>query len=242
MNKKIRLQVKLFTSFIKSSGTIVLLFWEMILGILSNIVSVLIFIKIRGEVLEKELLPLDLSILQFFYHLRSPVLNKVMIAITYLGGEAMIGFGILIAIFLLLERHRREAMLFTFILGMAEIIDLTLKNLVQRPRPQFHPLVIAKDFSFPSGHAMDSFVFYLTLSYLFFHLSKNKKIAMIITALSLILILLIGISRIYLGVHYPTDVVAGYLGGLFWLTSVLLINKTLIFYKVFKETQDKLPN
>lgn len=214
-----------------------LLFWEVILGIIFTAGSVLLFIKIRGEVLEKDLLPLDLSILQFFYHLRTPPLNNLMIGISYLGGEIMIIFGILITIFLLLKKHKKEAILFAFILGMAGIIDTVLKNLVQRPRPQFHPLVIEKDFSFPSGHAMDSFVFYLTLSYLIFHITKNKKLSMVVMILSLVLILLIGISRIYLGVHYPTDVIAGYVGGLFWFTSVLLIDKTLTFYKFFKEAR-----
>ena len=132
-----------------------------------------------------------------------------MINITDLGGEIMIGFGIVIVIFLLLNRRWREAALFTFIVGGAGVINTVLKNIFQRVRPQFYPLITERDYSFPSGHAMDSFVFYLALSYLLFHVTKNRRLSIAITILSIFLIGLIGVSRIYLGVHYSSDVLEG---------------------------------
>ena len=123
---------------------------------------------------------------------------------------------------------------------MSALINYALKSVIQRPRPSFYPLLLESDYSFPSGHSMDSFVFYATLAYLVFHFTGNKEFAVVCSAFSIVLIIAIGISRIYLGVHYPTDVLAGYLGGLGWFTSVILIQKTLIFYKLFKEKHKKL--
>jgi len=226
-------------SFLKQSHGALLLFLEVILGIAVTTGSVFAFIKLRSEVLEKEFIPFDMQILHYFYSLRNPLLNTTMIDISYLGGEAMIAIGICIGIFLLIRKHRREAVLFAFIFGMAAMIDTILKDLVKRPRPQFHPLVVETGYSFPSGHAMDSIVFYLTVAYLSFHVSRNKKLSMLVLLCSLTLIFLIGVSRVYLGVHYPSDVLAGYIGGLGWFASVLLIQKTLVFLNLFKESNKK---
>jgi len=165
----------------------------------------------------KEILLTETSILQYLYHLRSPLLNTIMIGITHLGGVMMIIFGIIVVIFLLLKKYGSNAFLFTTIVGGSVLLDTILKNIFQRARPQYYPLVIEKDFSFPSGHAMNSLVFYLALSYLYFHISKNKKRSFLMVFSSLILVLLVGISRVYLGVHYPSDIIGGYFFGALWL-------------------------
>ena len=125
--------------------------------------------------------------------------------------------------------------MFALIVGMAPVITAILKHLNQRPRPFDNPLISLFDYSFPSGHAMTSFVFYFTISYFVYHFTKNKLITFITFVASVILISLIGISRIYLGVHYPSDVIAGYLGGLCWFSSIMLVDKTLDFFEIFKE-------
>lgn len=229
---------KNFKSLIKlifSSRVALLIFLEVILGIILSSFSFFIFIKLRGEVFEKELLLFDETIMRFFYLHRTPLLTILMRVISFLGYELIIILGILLVGFFLLKKHKREAMLLAFILTMAPIINAFLKKIIQRPRPFFHPLVNVYDYSFPSGHAMSSLVFYATISYFVYHATHNKRLGVISTTLSTLLIILIGISRIYLGVHYPTDVLAGYLGGLFWFSSVMLINKTLIFFKLFRK-------
>jgi len=165
----------------------------------------------------------DLGILHFFYLLRFSTLNSVMVFISMLGGVGMIYVGILVVIFLFMIRRRSEAFLLILMTCVAQVVDVILKIIIQRPRPQFYPLVIERDYSFPSGHAMTSFVFYLTISYLIFHLTRNKRLSLISFGIFSIIILLIGISRVYLGVHYPTDVVAGYWGGLIVLTAAARI-------------------
>jgi len=220
---------------IKTSPVAFLLLLEVILGTFISAGSILLFLTLRSEVLEKDFVGFDNQILRLFYQFRSPLLNQLMQFFSYLGGEVLVGGAILVTVVLLLKKHKREAFLFSFILGMAALIDNLLKNLTQRTRPQYFPLIIERDYSFPSGHAMDSFVFYATLAYLTFHLTKNKKLSFIISIIAIFIILLIGVSRIYLGVHYPSDVLAGYLGGLGWFTGILLIEKTLVLFKLFRE-------
>lgn len=227
--------IKNFIRFLRSSHPALIIFIEIILGISLTIASILIFIKIRGEVLEADFENFDTSLIHSLYQIRSPLLNHIMVFLSYLGGQIMVALAIIFTSVLLIKKHKREAFLFAFILVMATVIDNVLKDIIQRPRPYFYPLVVESDYSFPSGHAMDSFVFYTTLSYLLFHFTKKKWLSTIASICSLILVGLIGLSRVYLGVHYPSDVLAGFMGGLAWFASVLLIQKTLEFYKLFKE-------
>lgn len=224
---------------LKNSHPTYVLFLEIILGIFLTVISVYIFATIRSEVLEKELISYDTQISKFFFSQRSLHLTYIMIFISYLGGKVILIFGVLFATLFSLKHHKREAVLFLFILTMAVVINISLKNLTQRPRPNISPLVSLQDYSFPSGHAMNSFVFYTTLSYYIYHFTKSKKLAAAGAAASTSLILLIGISRIYLGVHYPTDVIAGYLMGFGWFVSVLLMEKTFKFYEIFKEKKEE---
>ncbi len=184
--------------------------------------------------MENEVFPIDSQILSFFYHVRTPLLTALMINITNLGGVIMITLAVIIMIVFVIKKYFKEALIFAFLFCMSGINNVLLKNLIKRNRPQFHPLITEKDYSFPSGHAMNSFVFYFTLSYLLFHITKNKKLSITVALFSAFLVFLIGISRIYLGVHYPSDVVGGYVGGLVWFISVLLIQKTLAVYKIFQ--------
>jgi undecaprenyl-diphosphatase len=193
-----------------------------------------LFLQLHKGISNKEFLSIDLQILHSLYDLRSPLLNNIMKGATSLGGGIMIGLGILIVIYLVLKKYRLWGIQLTLILCMSGIINTILKNIFQRPRPQFYPLIIARDFSFPSGHAMNSFVFYMALSYLIYQITKNKKLFILTTIISFFLILLIGVSRVYLGVHNLTDILGGYISGFILLLSVLLIKKTLLLLSIMR--------
>lgn len=220
--------------FSKSSKATLALGIEILLGIATIIVSLSILFRLAHNVLNKEVISFDTSVTDFVYSFRSPFMTDIMSTITFLGGDIFLAIAIIITILLLLRKHKKDALIFSFILFFGTALNLLLKSLFARPRPELMPLVRETSYSFPSGHAMNSFVFYMALSYFIFRNTGNRKLGVLLTVLSCLLVFLIGISRIYLGVHYPSDVVAGYFAGLFWFAIVLLFEKTLIFLRLFK--------
>ena len=114
------------------------------------------------------------------------------------------------------------------------LLNLLLKSVFQRERPDLLPLVNEPTFSFPSGHAMNSMIFFAALSYFIFYHMNHMRTGRILIAVSVVLIFLIGISRIYLGAHYPTDVVAGYVAGLLWFFIVVFFEKSVSFLQIFR--------
>lgn len=214
----------------KGKAPLILLI-EILIGLILSASSFLVFIYITEDVLEKEGVFIDTALSHAAYSLRSPVLTGIMHAVSFLGNEFIIITGGIIALFLIVKRHKREATFFFLTVFSGFLLNSLLKYLLKIPRPTIDPLYIEMFYSFPSGHAMNSFIFYGTLAYLTYHLTHNKKISLTVTFLSVILIFLIGFSRIYLGVHYPSDVIGGFLAGFWWLITVILIDKTLIFYK-----------
>ena len=114
---------------------------------------------------------------------------------------------------------------------IAPLINSFIKMIIQRPRPTEYRLIDEKGYSFPSGHSMVSMAFYGFLIYLIYKYVKNKKLKIISIILLGILIALIGISRIYLGVHYTSDVIGGYLISVSYLIIYIGIVKKLILEK-----------
>ena len=96
-------------------------------------------------------------------------------------------------------------------LAIATILNVLLKNILQRPRPIEYRIIDESGYSFPSGHSMISMAFYGFIIYLIYKYVKNKKVKYTSISILSILIFAIGISRIYLGVHYTSDVLAGFL-------------------------------
>lgn len=139
--------------------------------------------------------------------------------ITQLGSS--IGLAILLLItclFLFKFKRKAEALWLLINVGLiASLGNYLIKFLFQRPRPSVDHLVYASHYSFPSGHSMASILFYGTLIIISQFLIKNKTYRFISQFILGCLILLIGMSRVYLGVHYPTDIIGGYLLGLSWL-------------------------
>jgi len=208
----------------------------LIAAIFFVLLNLILFIKISSEILEKEHLSFDAPIMSYFYALREPTLNAVVIGITTLGSSVVLGSTILATIIILFKKRRRDALTFSFILLFGIILNLSLKFFFQRPRPELMPLVNETSFSYPSSHAMNSFIFYLSF-YIFILRQPDKPIRnTILFIITATIILLIGLSRIYLGVHYPSDVLGGFAAGAIWLLSVLLFKKLLKYIKVYKQT------
>jgi undecaprenyl-diphosphatase len=106
------------------------------------------------------------------------------------------------------------------------VLELLLKAVYQRERPvPFFDFPLPSSSSFPSGHAMGSLCFYGITAFILARYINNRNIHLAITAAAVLLILGIGTARVYLGVHYPSDVLAGYLAGSVWLGAVIYTNK-----------------
>jgi undecaprenyl-diphosphatase len=143
------------------------------------------------------------------------------------------------------------ALLWLSLLG-ARVLNQTLKGLFVRPRPQlFGPELeilgrrfdYPKSYSFPSGHAVTAVVLFGTLAYLIVRLEPTVRMRRITLTLAALLILLIGLSRMYLGVHYPSDVLAGYLAGFIWSTFAAFTIEVVRYFlarkpEVVREEQD----
>lgn len=210
-----------------------LLLLELCIGALFSLGSLFLFIVIAKDVVSREVITLDTSISQFIYSFRTPELTQAMLGISFLGGEFLLVASALCIAFLAWRKHTKEALLFLFIILSGFLLNNLTKAMFQIPRPGIDPIYQATFYSFPSGHAMNSFIFYATLAYFVYHFTKQKLLSIAIGSCCLLLILLIGFSRVYLGVHYPSDVLAGFIAGFWWGVTVILIDKTRTFYQFF---------
>jgi undecaprenyl-diphosphatase len=145
-------------------------------------------------------------------------LKQVMTDLTALGGFTVLGLLTLVLIFyLLMDGKRRAALLLAVSVGGGTLLSSALKLGFDRPRPDLVAhMVDVQTLSFPSGHAMLSAVTYLTLGALLARLSARRAVKAYVVGVAVLLTLLIGSSRIYLGVHWPTDVIAGWCVGAAW--------------------------
>lgn len=167
------------------------------------------FFKLAEDVFSKEILQADIvgyDLISSF--LISDFATPIAKLITNFGGAlVLIGTTIILVISI---KNRRIGLSIIANLGIITGLNLLLKQIVQRPRPTEYRIVNETGYSFPSGHSMVSMAFYGFLIYLIYKYVKNQYLKIgLITFLS-ILIISIGISRIYLGVHYTSDVMAGF--------------------------------
>ncbi|MBQ6402231.1 MAG: phosphatase PAP2 family protein [Firmicutes bacterium] len=151
----------------------------------------------------------DDPVRNWFYSLRSESLTKVVIVITNLASKwVIIGLCILL---LIIPRTRIPfgLPLSAGALGMI-LLNSLIKHLVQRPRPDVPHLAEEVGYSFPSGHSITSMFFYGLAIFLVWQNSKNRRLNIVLTVLLAIPMILIGPTRIYLGVHFPTDVLGAW--------------------------------
>jgi membrane-associated phospholipid phosphatase len=169
------------------------------------------------EVWEKEAFGLDTTVLLWLHQWANPVLDAVMLKITRLGNPKVVVVVVVISLGWLWWRQRRlEAKAFAIACLGALILNQGLKLFFAKPRPQLWTHLISESsFSFPSGHALGSLVLYGFLAYLL--ALQSPRFSGWIYGIATAVIGAIGISRLYLGVHWPTDIIAGYAVGYLWL-------------------------
>ena len=173
-------------------------------------ICILITVLIAEDVMEKEIMEIDtIGYKIMSEHIISEEVTPIAKVITEFGGAI---FLITLSIILLIViKNKKIGILIWINLAISTIINQVLKNIIQRPRPTEFRIINQNGYSFPSGHSMASMTFYGFLIYLIYKKVKNKYLKWTLISLLSILIILIGASRVYLGVHYTSDVIAGIL-------------------------------
>ena len=172
-------------------------------------IALLVFFALLEDVFEKEILILDTIVYKFAVEfLRNDIITIIMKIITNLGNAMPI---LLISIIIIANTKDRKIPIWLILnLCFATALNLILKYIVQRNRPEGYRLIDESGYSFPSGHSMVSTAFYGFLIYLVIKKVKNNYLKNFLVILLGALIVLIGFSRVYLGVHYASDVIAGF--------------------------------
>lgn len=207
-----------------------------LLGLIISIVFAVIFVRLFDFVTDAghEVLPFDRSLLLWMYAHRTPPLNALAEALALTGSPPVIvGIGLVGALAGTVWRKVRGAAwtLPLAIFGSGMIIQ-TVKLLVQRPRPAavphgFQPLLHGTGYSFPSGHSLIAMTVYGLLGYFALGLFRQHGARLCVRVLTVLLVFSIGASRVYVGVHYPTDVLAGWTAGVPWLITCLGLHELL---------------
>lgn len=188
------------------------------------VLALFLFAWLGNEMLQGDTQHFDQIIREWVHRYASPGMTSAMNAISLLGYNILIvELAIALAIFAWL-RWRRALLWLAVAMTGSLVLDLTLKYIYHRTRPTAYFGMAPHSYSFPSGHALCSFCFYGVLAGLLSARIKSLALQMVIWCLAAALVIAIGVSRIYLGVHYPSDVVAGYLAATVWVGTVIVLD------------------
>lgn len=191
-----------------------------------------IFIDLTEVLKEDVLAQYDQQISDYVISFRTPLLTEYFIFITNVGDfyGYVVVLCLAVVVSVLYFKNWKYILQTVFVLLLASISNVMLKRLVNRARPGAEHLVVVETLSYPSGHAMSAMAFYGFLIYLFYRFKINSLLKTGIILLLVVMILSIGISRIYLGVHFPSDIAGGYIAGLIWVVfCILLFNLGEVF-------------
>jgi membrane-associated phospholipid phosphatase len=186
-------------------------------------VPFVLFLALAEDVAEQQVLAWDANILRYAADHRTPFLDRLMQVITDLGATlTLTGVALVLTALLLFKRLHREALFVVLSVGGAAILNVLLKQAFQRPRPDIvTPVVTAHGFAFPSGHTMSSMALACAVTLLCWRARWRYRWPVSLGALAFAV--LVGASRVYLGVHYPSDVLAGWLVSLDLVAAVYLL-------------------
>ncbi|MGC2186373.1 MAG: phosphatase PAP2 family protein [Terriglobales bacterium] len=195
------------------------------------VLSLFLFAWIGDGVAHDRTAGFDLAIRNQVHAYASPPLTKAMIFISFLGGDGLTAAAILSVIAFLVFHWRREALWMVVTILGALVLDLSLKYAFHRPRPVPFFVPVPYTYSFPSGHSLFSFCFYGVLAGLLTRRIRSPMGRVLIWTLAAVLVAAIGLSRVYLGVHYPSDVIAGYLAASLWVSTLVALDRVRVELK-----------
>lgn len=186
--------------------------------------AILIAIYTSIKVAAKQTFWLDDKLADIFAYVPD-ALNPFFLLLTELGDKKGIGIVALIVLvwLLFIKRHFLGAAAIALSTALGNEVNKLLKDWIARPRPELEHLVHVDSLSFPSGHAMVGLTFYFFIAYLVIEGMNSSAAKRIVMTVTVLLLLLIGASRIILQVHYPTDVIGGFAFGYIWVLASIFI-------------------
>lgn len=205
-----------------------------VLAFIIFIAGIKIFVELTEDLKTDILAYIDIKITQYIISFRTPSLTSFFVFVTSVGNRwgYIIVFVLSSSLFYFIFKSWRYVVQLMIVLLVAASSNLLLKQIINRARPDADYLVTVKTLSYPSGHAMSAMAFYGFLIYLIYTFNIPKLVKYGIIAFLAMLIVSIGISRIYLGVHFPSDIAGGFIAGFIWVVFCILILNIL---KIFKE-------
>jgi undecaprenyl-diphosphatase len=198
---------------------------SLLLGLGTAIAALIFFGWLADEVLEGDSRRFDEVTRAAIHQLASPTLTIVMRGFSFVGSTIALTIGTIIVVVRFAMRNLgREAKLFAITMIGAGLLNITLKLAFKRARPEpFFNLSLPETYSFPSGHSLTSAVFFGALAAILTAHIKSRRVRAVIWIVSTLIFLTIGFSRIYLGVHHTTDVIAGFVAALIWILVVRFV-------------------
>ncbi|WP_068501556.1 phosphatase PAP2 family protein [Paenibacillus kribbensis] len=206
------------------------------LALLTGIVCALGFTLIALWVSDHQIRHFDYKIITDIQQLESPAMTHIMKFFTLIGSGIPVVIIILIVMLVLYRvlGHRRELLFLAIAVLGSVLLNTVLKLLFHRARPEINRIIEANGYSFPSGHSMTAFSMYAALTFLVWKHVPFRLGRILLIVLSSLLIIAIGTSRIYLGVHYPSDVLGGYFMSGCWMAACIW------FYRRYEERKPSL--
>ncbi|WP_085831282.1 phosphatase PAP2 family protein [Collinsella vaginalis] len=175
-----------------------------------------VFLLLLGDVLSSDTMRIDVwAYWLFVQKLRVSWLTPVMMGFTALGSPVILI--VLLLVIAAFAPGRRPGWCCAVNLVLSSLLNVGLKALVQRPRPVGFRLIEETGFSFPSGHSMMAMAFFGLIVWLIWHYERDRRQRLLLSGAFAVVIVMIGVSRIYLGVHYASDVIGGFAAALIWL-------------------------
>ena len=200
------------------------------MGMLVAVLAVVFFAWKAEEVFEGDSIKTDEAVRAFIHTYATVGLTQAMQFFAFLGSTLFLSLSSLLIILVLITRQKvRSALILVIVMTGAVILNNVLKISFSRARPlPYFDTPLPASFSFPSGHALLSVCFYGSLAWLFSRMLIGTSTKVWVWTAAALMALLIGLSRIYLGVHYPTDVLAGFTAAIVWLAVVKMAESVLV--------------
>lgn len=206
----------------------------LLIGLVLALAGTAVFALLAEQVMEGGTQRFDNAVLLWMNEHANPRLDIVAMEVTSLGSGVVTWMIVAVSsVFLWTSRHRYSVLLLWVAVVGGSALNATLKGIFERPRPELFPWRVphAGQSSFPSGHSMGAMVMYATLAYLVARLESTPALRRLTFVFAAILVSLIGASRMYLGVHYPSDVLGGFVIGLAWATFCALGIEAIRYFR-----------